>query len=209
MSKRKKQKIERILSHYDPRVQDGREGFEIADWADAQSQHARFDVLVNHVPLAGKSLLDVGCGVGDLLAMLQQRGLNVRYTGVDLSAKIIEAARQRFSGKADFRVANVFDDPGIAPETFDVVFASGTFNLTLGDNLAFLSHAARRLLELSHEAAVFNFLDDRAAHRVDYCHYYSLDAVQPILDALPCRTTLVRDYLPHDTTVICWKDSRG
>ncbi|MCE5325028.1 MAG: class I SAM-dependent methyltransferase [Planctomycetaceae bacterium] len=203
------EKRKRILSHYDPRVKDGREGFEIADWADAKSQHARFEVLVHHVPLAGKSLLDVGCGVGDLYALLQRRGLDVRYSGVDLSGKVIEAARRRFTGKADFRVLDVFDDPGSAAGSFDVTFASGTFNLTLGDNLAFLAHAAGRLVELSREAAVFNFLDDRAVHRVDYCHYYSLDEVQPILDALPCRTTIVRDYLPHDTTVICWKDSRG
>ncbi|MCE5276948.1 MAG: class I SAM-dependent methyltransferase [Planctomycetaceae bacterium] len=203
------EKKKRILSHYDPRVKDGREGFEVADWADARSQHARFDVLIAHVPLAGKSLLDVGCGVGDLYALLQARGLDVRYAGVDLSAKVIEAARERFAGKADFRVADVFDDPGNAPAGYDVTFASGTFNLTLGDNLAFLAHAARRLVELAHEAAVFNFLDDRATHRVDYCHYYNLDDVQPILDALPCRTTIVRDYLPHDTTVICWKEPRG
>jgi len=51
------------------------------------------------------SVLDVGCGAGDLLAYLDA---DTRYIGVDISATAIDAARQRYAGRADtsFHVAD-------------------------------------------------------------------------------------------------------
>ena len=190
-----------IRSHYDRRLRPGRPGFEAADWADAAGQQARFEVLLQRVDLSGRTLLDVGCGLGDLWALLKQRGIDVRYTGVDLSDRIISAARQRHTD-ACFEARDVFTDDA---DTFDVVFASGIFNLKLGNNVEFIREAAGRLVELAREAAVFNFLDDRAEQREDYCHYYDDEAVQAILADLPGHCEVVRDYLPHDTTLLCRK----
>ncbi|MFB3893963.1 MAG: trans-aconitate 2-methyltransferase [Phycisphaerae bacterium] len=96
MSKRKA-----IRQHYEPRIRGGRPGFEILDWASVASQEARFAVLVDHVlakdPEA-RTLLDVGCGVGDLWAYLRRRRVEVDYTGVDILDKMVKEARRRHSG---------------------------------------------------------------------------------------------------------------
>ena len=62
---------ERIRRHYEPRLDRETEPYRILDWASPQSQEARFQVLADEVPLAGKTLLDVGCGLGDLYGFLR------------------------------------------------------------------------------------------------------------------------------------------
>ncbi|MFS0558946.1 class I SAM-dependent methyltransferase [Brevibacillus sp. 179-C9.3 HS] len=54
-------------------------------------------------PDAGESILDLGCGTGDLCAQLTLAGANV--TGIDFSADMIEAARQKYPQLA-FAVAD-------------------------------------------------------------------------------------------------------
>lgn len=58
--------------------------------------------------LAGKSVLEVGCGSGSFAQMLADHS-DLNYRGFDFSAKGVEKARQR-NGRDDlFRVANALD----------------------------------------------------------------------------------------------------
>ncbi len=198
MSKRQK-----IRAHYEPRIIAGRDNYDVLDWASPRSQVARFEVLTANVDLAGKSLLDVGCGLGDLWAFLKVRGIRVAYTGVDLVLEMATAARNSHTD-ADFQCADVFAGRMFAPGGFDVVFASGVFNLDLGNNAEFLPPAIARLLELAGEYLVFNLLHKRAAGGPPY-FYFDPKQVRRMLADLPCRTRIIDDYLPNDFTVVCVK----
>jgi len=197
-----------IHRHYEPRIQIGRENYDILDWSDARSQRARFEVLADRVDLAGRSLLDVGCGLGDLWAFLKERGLPVRYTGVDLVARMVQEARRR-QPDATFLCADVFADAPPDLGTFDVVFGSGVFNLELGNTAAFLPRAVRRLLDLAGQTVVVNLLHHRAEPRYGHCAYHDPRDVLNLLTPLPCRIEIIDDYLPNDFTVICRKVSES
>ena len=123
-----------IGRHYEPRLRALRESYEILDWASPVTQEARFAVLADNVDLPGKSLLDVGCGLGDLWAYLRRRRVEVEYLGVDILEKMVAAARQRHP-EARFEQADIFGADTYEPAAFDVVFCSGAFNLNLGNNL--------------------------------------------------------------------------
>jgi SAM-dependent methyltransferase len=71
---------------------------------------------------AGRSLLDVACGPGTLLARAKSRGLEV--AGVDVSTVAVEAARRRLPG-VDIRVGRGEDLP-YGDETFDYVTCIGS-----------------------------------------------------------------------------------
>jgi len=201
MSRRRK-----IHDHYEPRIHPLRESFDVLDWADAGSQIARFKVLADHVDIAGKCLLDVGCGLGDLWHYLNLRGIAVNYTGVDLLAKMIAEAQRRCPG-ARLVVGDVFKGEALAGETFDVVFCSGAFNLNLGNNKQFLRQAVRRLLELSHRTVAFNLLHQRARRLRSSKLYYYYDPrdVLRFVESLGCGARILDDYLPNDFTVVCEK----
>lgn len=193
---------DRIRKHYEPRIDPNAESFEIADWGDAASQTKRFEALIELVDLTGRSLLDVGCGTGDLWAFLARRGLGVDYLGVDLLEKMIAEAHRRHPAAA-FECVDPFDPTSLAGRSFNVVFASGVFNLDTGNSREFLPGGIRRLLDLADEALVFNLLHARAETRHDHCVYYTPDQITRLLDPLACDCRIVDDYLPNDFTVIC------
>jgi SAM-dependent methyltransferase len=197
-----------IRDHYEPRIAPGKASYEILDWSDAVSQQARFHVLVEDVDLVGKTLLDVGCGLGDLWAFLKDRGIGVDYTGVDILEKMVALARSRHP-EARFQCADVFSEDPFGARRFDVVFCSGTFNLDLGNSREFLAEALARLFGLARQFLVFNLLHARTKDKFEHCVYYDPAEVLPMLRKFPCHVRLVEDYLPNDFTVICKVDPPG
>ena len=56
-------------------------------------------------PLAGKPVLDLGCGIGDQAALLATRG--ARVLGVDSNEELLAAARARGIPNAEFRSGDI------------------------------------------------------------------------------------------------------
>ncbi|WP_020658087.1 GrpB family protein [Amycolatopsis benzoatilytica] len=73
-------------------------------------------------PVAGKSVLDVGCAAGHLSAKLAAAGADV--LGVDASEAMISLARKEFGEAARFEVADVAHPLSIPDSSIDVVTAS-------------------------------------------------------------------------------------
>jgi SAM-dependent methyltransferase len=72
--------------------------------------------------VAGRRILDVGCGAGPLLESLRERGAIV--TGVEPSAKMLELARRRLGEGAALHQAGLGGDPLPFPDgAFDDVVA--------------------------------------------------------------------------------------
>jgi ubiquinone/menaquinone biosynthesis C-methylase UbiE len=75
----------------------------------------------------GANILDLGCGTGNLLAMLQNRK-NFHLTGLDISTGMIEEARIRF---ADSNIKLAVGDSEALPfedDTFDTVLCNASFH---------------------------------------------------------------------------------
>jgi SAM-dependent methyltransferase len=91
---------------------------------------------------AGASLVDLGCGGGQLC--LDAAELGWRVTGVDVAPAMIEEARELCEGRdVDLRVA-AFDQSGFPDASFDAVTALGLIEYLPGDSALF--EEARRLL---------------------------------------------------------------
>jgi SAM-dependent methyltransferase len=102
--------------------EDQIKGYRVAGWSSADSQEARFETLVRLSKFKGGSVLDYGCGLGDLYSYLAGLKIEFIYRGLDWSSSMIEIARSRHKGK--FEVIN-FDETTF--EVTDYVFASGIF----------------------------------------------------------------------------------
>src|SRR5215475_2886930 len=72
--------------------------------------------------VAGRRILDAGCGSGPLFAALRDRGAIV--TGIDKSAGMLEQARRRLGDNADLRVAELGNPLPFPDGEFDDVTAS-------------------------------------------------------------------------------------
>jgi ubiquinone/menaquinone biosynthesis C-methylase UbiE len=80
--------------------------------------------------VAGRRILDVGCGAGPLLAALRERGAVV--TGVDSSTKMLELARQRLGDGADLHPADLSSPLPFPDGAFDDVIACLVLHLSGG-----------------------------------------------------------------------------
>jgi SAM-dependent methyltransferase len=74
--------------------------------------------------LAGKRVLDAGCGSGHYSAWLAERGASV--VGIDASEAMVGEARERHGDAAEFRVADLRDPLPFADGAFDLVVSQLT-----------------------------------------------------------------------------------
>ncbi|MBA3747195.1 MAG: class I SAM-dependent methyltransferase [Solirubrobacterales bacterium] len=82
-------------------------------------------VLLEHVPLDARRILDLGTGDGRLLALLQPDRPDMRGLGLDCSAVMLASARERFAGDGRIDlVEHDLDDPLPPLGRFDAVVSS-------------------------------------------------------------------------------------
>lgn len=75
----------------------------------------------------GQSVLDVGCASGGLYNILQQKFDGIRYTGIDIDAACIEAARHEHAG-ATFVAGDIFKND-FPDDGFDAVVSLMTMSM--------------------------------------------------------------------------------
>jgi 2-polyprenyl-6-hydroxyphenyl methylase/3-demethylubiquinone-9 3-methyltransferase len=99
-------------------------------WWDVESEFKplheinplRIDFMQKHVDLAGKKILDVGCGGGILAEGLARQGASV--TGIDLAEKSLKVAKLHlFESKleVDYRCIPVEQLATEEPESYDII----------------------------------------------------------------------------------------
>lgn len=156
----------------------------------------------------GWSVLDVGCGVGEMLAAMRTLGLRGRYVGVDIVREYVEHCRRHFPDE-HFELVNVFDE-GI-PGEVDVVVASQVFNARYpgADNAA----VVRRFLDLAFAAARRAVSVDMLSSYVDFTapelHYFSPEAMFQHAKTLTRLVRLRHDYLPFEFAVQLLRETPG
>jgi SAM-dependent methyltransferase len=102
------------------------DGFAEAYVAETESNlingyYARPAILDLAGDVAGRRILDAGCGAGPLAAVLRDRGAVV--TGLDSSAKMLELARARLGEDADVHLGDLDRPLPFADGAFDDVVA--------------------------------------------------------------------------------------
>jgi ubiquinone/menaquinone biosynthesis C-methylase UbiE len=112
-------------------------------WRTAENSAA---FLLPHLS-AGLSLLDVGCGPGNITADLATRLGTGSAVGIDLSEEVVALAREAYATPAhanlSFEVGNVYE-LDFATEQFDVVYAHQVLQ-HLGNPIAALEEMRRVL----------------------------------------------------------------
>jgi SAM-dependent methyltransferase len=210
MPKRKKSmRVELIRAHYAQRVIPGRDSFDLLDWGSADAQLARFAVYARTIQerqeeyrdAAGFRVLDIGCGLTDLCTYLEHESLRVNYVGVDIVPDILAEARRRHPNR-NILLADIFQGEPFRPRTFHSAFCSGTLNLEVGNNRAFVRNALAAILPLVSDCLVVNFLHERACKKYPHCHYYSPEAVIAAVPESAAGVVLIDDYLENDFTLV-------
>src|SRR5260221_135971 len=124
----------------------------------AEGQAFRFDKLAEIGDLAGRTVLDLGCGLGHFYAPLQERYPTIQYTGLDILPEMIAGARARHPN-VDFICRDILRD-GLDRE-FDYVLISAMFNNDVPGCTDFLRQMAEVAFSICRIGLGFNFISNR------------------------------------------------
>lgn len=151
--------------------------------------------LVKKYLPAGKRVLDVGCGTGDLVFALSRDGY--LSSGIDLSAAMIEKAREevRENGvEADFRVGDMRQLPELYQEPFDGILCFGNTIVHL-TSLEELQEFFQEVADLLEEGGVFLF------QIVNYDRIFSQNIRElPLIENEEKKLTFFRKYVLDDAS---------
>src|SRR5271169_2224910 len=138
--------------------------------------YARPAILALAGDVAGRRILDAGCGSGPLFAALRDRGAVV--TGIDSSTGMLELARQRLGDDADLQVADLGSPLPFPDGAFDDVIASLVLHYledwgpTLAELRRVLTPGGRLIVSVDHPFAI-NAIHRLAGRKTDYFATYN------------------------------------
>lgn len=178
------------------------------NWGSREGQYLRFDVLSQVYPLQGMKILDVGCGIGDFYDWALKKGLEIDYTGIDITPLMIQKARQRFPG-ITFEVADILDDSCTLKDKFDIVVSSGVFAHRTFSPLEFLKNMTVKMFALSEKALAFNTLSAWAPDPDEGEFYAGPPETLAFCKTLTPWVTLKHDYHARDFTIFMYHRRRA
>jgi SAM-dependent methyltransferase len=142
------------------------------------------------------SVLDIGCGMGDLIDFLQLRQAQIdSYLGIDLVGAFIDICQKEYLPPCRFRHIN-FVSPAFAPhEQFDLVVNMGVLVSRVFQYEAYVEYCVGKMIALSKRYVLFNVITEldqslgnyKDTHRVGNITYLPRKKLVAILGRATAR----------------------
>lgn len=179
--------------HHDPA--------RILGWSSEQSQFTRFTVFERELDFQNKSVLDLGCGYGDLAHFLNVKQRLKHYTGVDFHKSFIKQAKLEASDTMYFQHGN-FSQMKLPKH--DISIASGSLNYQSSDK-NYLQKAIHAGYRASNEAFGFNLLNSDYFREDRLLKAHNMNDVISMCRQLTDEVQVIDDYMEEDFTIILRK----
>jgi SAM-dependent methyltransferase len=129
--------------------------------ADVKEQQF-YDRLLDGTELpTAVSVLDIGCGMGNLIKYLQGRDVRVHdYLGVDLVPQFVELCRAQYGLPFVFAEANFVSDSFRPDRKFDLVVNMGVLVSRVLLYERYIEYSIRKMIALSSKYVLFNVITD-------------------------------------------------
>lgn len=186
-----------ILKRYSERYREHGFSPKTLGWQNGR-QGIRFEILSGHWNWNGASVLDVGCGFGDLYRYLKEKGIAASYRGVDINPDLIAEGRRQYP-KADLRVGDPFVD-GIRGK-FDYIVCSGLFNTRQKGAWKMVENAFDLFNRRALKGFAANFLSTKVDYRLRHAHHSDPAKVLTLAYRFSNRIVLRNDYMPFEFSV--------
>ncbi len=165
-------------------------------WGSLNSQQIRFKILLEIIGfLDSDSVLDVGCGHGDISVLIKN------YTGIDLREHAISVASSKYKNRKFIKCS--IDD---IHDKYDWVFASGIFCFNDDNWHTNTNKTLSKMFDICTKGVSVNFLSNLSTGNKDVDMKYT--DIQDIIFAIGNITnkfTIRHDYLQNDICVYLYK----
>jgi len=189
-----------ILSLYEDRLNKYGHSVKTVGWGGKEDQNLRFDILFRGINIDNKSILDLGCGLGDMAGYLIDRNIeNFQYMGVDLSEKLIEQAKCKYaSNNIEFIAQDATS--GELPSA-DIVVASGMLTFNIEYNKKNIENIMHKLFNSSNEVLAINFMSGYADFELEKNLHFCPEKIFSYAKKITSWVNLYHDYPLYEFTV--------
>jgi SAM-dependent methyltransferase len=149
--------IKDLKAHYQRLFAKAGDSPAAVQYSSHDSQVVRFAILSQYVD-KDSDIIDLGCGLADMLPFLRDKGFTGRYLGCDFVPEFIARAKQKYSkdSNAKFIEYDIFQHE--LPTGYDYVLISGIFNNKIKDNMSFVTATLTKSMHKVKKGVVFNAL---------------------------------------------------
>jgi|694.fasta_scaffold16290_8 ubiquinone/menaquinone biosynthesis C-methylase UbiE len=169
-------------------------------WGSQADQILRFDVLFRGIDPKGKTILDVGCGLGDLIPYLEHRtGSDFRYIGLDVADRLIDDARKvHRNDRYTFLHGDLLS---VKLPEIDISVMSGALSLRSDGIVEYAKQTMDEMFVISREAACLNFLSKYVDYELEKNQHYQPEQVFSWARTIASKVNLYHDYPLFEFTV--------
>lgn len=171
-------------------------------WFSKETQEKRFEILLQFTHWEGQTLLDVGCGLGDLYHYIKVHTFPIHYTGIDQTPLHTHYAKMAYPG-GTFLTKHILN----WTQQVDVCLASGLFNLRDHNNNEWIQfeNILRKMIAVSKQGVAFNLLNPQEIHTNDLVSY-NKEKVMALCQSLSKKVIEAPPYLANDYTLFLYKN---
>ncbi len=187
--------------HRDMIAIHGSKGTAALGWRDQHSQAVRFDILSKIADLKGHSILDVGCGYGDLRIYLNDLYPDIVYTGIEQIPEMVDEAieRNEYFQNVSFISGNFIS---MNLPAADYVLASGSLNYRNSDP-EFIFRIILKLYASCKLGLGFNLLSAIPPNGLLVA--YDSNEIVNYCKTLSSNVVLKNDYTEEDFTIFMYR----
>ena len=189
-----------LKKHYKELFTKHGDSAQSVQYTDQKTQFRRFEIL-SEISDNLNSVVDLGCGLGDLYKYINQQEPKITYLGLDFVEEFVETANKNLkSDSVSFEVFDILNQD--IPTGYDYVLLSGVFNNKMENNWEFMKLSLRKMFAACNKGIAFNAMST-------YVDYYDdgLFYVDPwkVFDfckkELGAKITLRNDYLVKENSI--------
>jgi SAM-dependent methyltransferase len=202
-------KIDRddYIQRYSNRLKEYGYSPETLGWGKNGRQELRFFILSEFILHDSNcSVLDVGCGFGDLFPYLRKYGWKGKYLGIDIVPELVEVAKRKYP-EAEFMVSDIIDIP--MDKKFDFVLSSGIFNAQLkeGNNLEHIEISLLSMLERANKMVSSDFMSTYVDFQKSGAWHTDPKWLMDLIrQKMSKRFSFRLDYMPFEFAVFIYKN---
>lgn len=199
----------RAIEIYDQSVAEFGDSNCAVLWNNAQSQYLRFFQLVKNINIQDPeiSILDVGCGNGEMYKFLHFCGFRGTYTGIDINENLLSIAEAKFKGKniSFFKVDLLSDN---FEPCYDYVLMSGLFNSNYGQDFSWICRFTEAMYKRCKKATVFNMISTHVNYQDKELYYVSpSELLNYVISNVTPSVTLIHNEPPYNFQIELKKTS--
>ncbi len=194
--------LEKIVSLYNERVKRFGYSAESVGWKSTDQQLLRFKILTQNLDLGNQTLLDIGCGFGDLYKFLcESHSTPSQYTGIDVSDEVLKVAGQNYRnvpGVAFFKRELM----STSPELYDFAVASGSLNYNLDQDMSeYFEEFVEFYESRVRKGLLINLLSTKVDYRQEIHAHYSPEYAQSVFQRHFENVRLIEGYGLYEFTI--------